>query len=79
MEEANVTKIFTAEDNLQAEMVLEALGNAGIPAYKKDADGRGFLNTYGANSLCGEEIYIPAEGSKKAAEVLEDMGLCPEE
>lgn len=79
MEGTDVKKIFVAEDNLQAEMILEALRSVGIPAYKKDADGRGFLNTYGANSLCGEEIYIPAEEKKQAEEVLENMGLKAEE
>ena len=33
--ERKVIKIFGAQDNIQAEMILETLGNNQIPAYKK--------------------------------------------
>ena len=42
MEEVKVVKIFTSQDNLQAEMILDTLKQNGIPAYKKDADESGF-------------------------------------
>ena len=34
MEEVKVVKIFTSQDNLQAEMILDTLKQNGIPAYK---------------------------------------------
>ena len=51
-----LVKIFTAQDNLQAEMILEALKENHIPAMKKDLGNAEVLNLYGANSGCGEEI-----------------------
>ena len=60
MDEVKVVKIFTSQDNLQAEMILDTLKQNGIPAYKKDADESGFMNIYGGNSMCGEEIYVAA-------------------
>ena len=59
MEEVKVVKIFTSQDNLQAEMILDTLKQNGIPAYKKDADESGFMNIYGGQfhvrgrDLCG--------------------------
>ena len=45
-----LVKIFTAQDNLQAEMILEALKENDIPAMKKDLGNAEVLNLYGANS-----------------------------
>ena len=67
-----LVKIFTAQDNLQAEMILEALKENDIPAMKKDLGNAEVLNLYGANSGCGEEIYV---GDENAQEVLAGMGL----
>ena len=70
-----LVKIFTAQDNLQAEMILEALKENDIPAMKKDLGNAEVLNLYGANSGCGEEIYVGDENAQKAQEVLAGMGL----
>lgn len=43
MEEHKAVKIFTTVDNLQAEMILAALKDQNIPAYKKDLGNAGFL------------------------------------
>lgn len=70
-----MVKIFTAQDNLQAEMILEALKEKDIPALKKDLVNAEVLNLYGANSGCGEEIYVADVNVQKAYEVLAGMGL----
>ena len=70
-----LVKIFTAQDNLQAEMILEALKENDIPAMKKDLGNAEVLNLYGANSGCGEEIYVGDENAQKAQEVLAGIGL----
>lgn len=67
-------KIITVLDNMQAEMIMEALENAQIPSYKKDADGSGFLKMYGGNCLGGYEIYVAEETAKRAADILIGMG-----
>ncbi len=68
-------RIYTAQDNVQAEMILTALENNGIPAYKKDLGNAGLMNLYGGNSFGGAEIYVADANKERAAEVLIAMGL----
>ena len=73
--ERKAVKIYTAPDNLQAEMILEGLGKNGIPGYKRDLGAAGIMNLYTGNSTFGEEIFVAEEDVPKAAELLEGMGL----
>ena len=73
--EREAVKIYTAPDNLQAEMILEVLGKNGIPGYKRDLGAAGIMNLYTGNSTFGEEIFVAEEDVPKAAELLEGMGL----
>ena len=73
--ERKVTKIYTAQDNIQAEMILIALDNSHIPAYKKDIGSSAIMNLYGGNSQSGEEIYVAEEDAEGARDVLLGMGL----
>ena len=73
--ERKAVKIYTAPDNLQAEMILEVLGKNGIPGYKRDLGAAGIMNLYTGNSTFGEEIFVAEEDVPKAAELLEGMGL----
>ena len=73
--ERKAVKIYTAPDNLQAEMILEVLGKNGIPGYKRDLGAAGIMNLYTGNSTFCEEIFVAEEDVPKAAELLEGMGL----
>ena len=73
--ERKAVKIYTAPDNLQAEMILEVFGKNGIPGYKRDLGAAGIMNLYTGNSTFGEEIFVAEEDVPKAAELLEGMGL----
>ena len=75
MRDVNIVKIYIAESNLQAEMILEALKDAGIPALKQDLGPGGIMNLYGGNSMWGEEIYVAETAVEKAKSVLDAMGL----
>ena len=79
MEDVKAVKIFTAEDNLQAEMVLEALKQNQIPAYKRDTDESGFMNIYAGYAMCGEEIFVAQPNAQKAGQILQEMGLKADE
>lgn len=79
MKDIGIVKLYTAENNLQAEMILEALKERGIPAVKQDESAGGFMNLYGGSSFCGEKIYVAEENKKKAMEVLRGLGLAEEE
>ena len=72
--EKNEIRIYTAQDSLQADMILETLKNNGIPAYKKDLGYASVMNIYGGYSNSGEEIYVAEENREEAAEILEGMG-----
>ena len=73
--ERKAVKIYTAPDNLQAEMILEVLEKNGIPGYKRDLGAAGIMNLYSGNSTFGEEIFVAEEDVPKAVELLEGMGL----
>ncbi len=75
MENVKEVKIFSAQDNLQAEMILQAFKANQIAAFKRDASEGGFMNLYGGNSMCGEDIYIAEADVEKARNILEGMGL----
>ena len=72
--EKNEIRIYTAQNSLQADMILEMLKSNGIPAYKKDLGYAAIMNIYGGYSNGGEEIYVAEENQEKAAEILEGMG-----
>ena len=70
--EKNEIRVYTAQDSLQADMILETLKNNGIPAYKKDLGYASVMNIYGGYSNGGEEIYVAdgirPEGIKAAVQ-----------
>lgn len=74
-EAQELVKLCTVQDNLQAEMLLEALREQNIPAVKEDLGNAGLLNLYGGNSRAGERIYIEKRNENKAQEILKGLGL----
>lgn len=73
-----IVKIFTAEDNLQAEMLLHFLKDNHIPALKEDLGNAGLMNLYGGNSRAGANLYVAKENSEKARRLFEEIGLGPQ-
>lgn len=73
--ELELIKIFTAQDNLQAEMIINLLEDNHIPALKKDLGNAGLMNLYGGNSKFGEEIYVAKNNIEKATDLLLQIGL----
>lgn len=73
--EQKLIKLFTADDNLQAEMIISTLKDNGIPTLKEDLGNAGLMNLYGGNSKYGENIYVAEDDCAKAKEILSNMGL----
>ena len=71
----NLELVFTAYDNLQAEMIIAALKNEGIPSFKQDLGNAGIMNIYGGNSKAGENIFVAKRHVEHAREVLVGIGL----
>lgn len=71
-------KIFTAEGNMQADMVIEALKNNGIPAYKQDMGDAGFASVrYGMGRGLNDStaIFVAGESVGDALKVIHEIGL----
>ncbi len=73
--EQKLIKLFTANDNLQAEMIISTLKDNDIPALKEDLGNAGLMNLYGGNSKYGENIYVAENNYAKAKGILSNMGL----
>ncbi len=71
----NLTHVFTAEDNLQAEMIIAVFKSYSIPSIKIDLGNAGLMNIYGGNSRYGESIYVPENNAEQARDILAGMGL----
>ncbi|WP_238724320.1 putative signal transducing protein [Diplocloster agilis] len=73
-------KIYSAEDRVQADMILEVLKKNDIPAFRQGVGSGGIMDVYGGNSIFGEDIIVDRDDAKRAVEVLRTIGICePEE
>lgn len=68
--ELKIVKIFTAQDNIQAKMIIDTLKNNNVSALKEDLGNAGFMNLYGGNSQSRENIYVSADNAEKSKEIL---------
>lgn len=73
--ERKAVKIFTAQDSMQARMIMDTFNDNGIPAYKKDLGNSEIINLYGGYSRYGEDIFVADTDVEMAADILAVMGL----
>lgn len=73
--EQKLIKIFTAQDNIEAEMIIDILKRNHIPAIKEDLGNAGLMNLYGGNSKFGENIYVVETNAERATDILMGIGL----
>lgn len=73
--ESKLIKIFAAQDNIQAEMIVDTLKDNNIAAIKEDLGNAGLMNLYSGNSRAGENIYVMKDDMEAAEEILIGMGL----
>lgn len=73
MSEEKVVKIYTAGDRIETELILGALKDKNIPAYKKELGNSGLMNIYGNSSYEGVEIYVNANQAAAAKEVVDSV------
>ncbi len=62
--EQKIAKIFTTQDNIQAEMIINTLKENDVSAVKEDLGNAGIMNLYGGNSQSGENIYVSVASRK---------------
>lgn len=73
--EQKLIKIFTAQDNIEGEMIMDTLKRNYISAIKEDLGNAGLMNLYGGNSKFGENIYVAKANAERAIEILRGIGL----
>ena len=68
-------KVYSCAKRFQADMIVEALKNEGIPAYSQ-SDGSGeYMEIYMGTSLFGEDIYVDESDAARAEEIIKGMTL----
>ena len=68
-------KVYSCAKRFQADMIIEALKNEGIPAYSQ-SDGSGeYMEIYMGTSLFGENIYVDENDAHRAEEIIRGITL----
>lgn len=67
------TKVYQAYDRIQAEMILGALENNQIAAYRQGIGSGGYMDVLAGNSIFGEDIYVDEADVQKAKEIIESI------
>ena len=68
-------KVYSCAKRFQADMLIEALNEEGIPAYSQ-TDGSGeYMELYMGPSLFGEDIYVDESDAARAEEIIKGMTL----
>lgn len=68
-----VTKVCEARDKIEAEMMLDILGQHDIPAFRRAVGLGGIMDIYSGNSICGEGIYADESDVQAARELLRNI------
>ncbi|WP_343246279.1 DUF2007 domain-containing protein [Diplocloster hominis] len=79
MRAMNEVKIYSAEDRVQADMILEVLEKNNIPAFRQGLGSGGMMDIYGGNSIYGEDIIVDRDDVGRALEALRSIGICEPE
>lgn len=66
------TKIFSASDKYQAEMILGLLKNNEIPCYRKAPGSGDYMDVYAGNSMYGENIFVDEADADRARRLIDD-------
>ncbi len=69
----NPVKIYSARDRVEADMLVQALINQDIPAYRQGAAGGDYMDIYMGNSVYGENIYVDEKDQDAAMEIIESI------
>ena len=75
MDAMKPVKVYSCAKRFQADMIIEALKNEGIPAYSQ-SDGSGeYMEIYMGTSLFGENIYVDENDARRAEEIIRGITL----
>ncbi len=69
----NPVKIYSARDRVEADLLVQALLNQDIPAYRQGAAGGDYMDIYMGNSVYGENIYVDEKDKDAAMEIIQSI------
>ena len=68
--------IYTTNSSFEADQIIAAFSDAGIPAYKREHGAGQLIGiVFGASRSASIDIVIPASAENEAIVILTDMGL----
>lgn len=73
MEEQDFVNIYSAKDFVEAELLVEALKNNHITAYRSGNGVGGYMDIYAGNSIYGENIMADRKKAERAKEIIQDI------
>ena len=68
-------KVYSCAKRFQADMIVEALKNEGIPAYSQSEGSGEYMEIYMGTSLFGENIYVDENDARRAEEIIRGMTM----
>lgn len=63
-------KLTSADNNINAELILGVLRNNNIPCYSKEPGSGGYMSIYMGYSIYGKDIYVDKDDYEQAKELL---------
>lgn len=64
------TKVYSASDKYQAELILGILRNNDIPCFRQGVGSGSYMDIYSGNSVFGEDIYVDERDANAAKKLI---------
>lgn len=68
-------KIYSCTDRVSADMIVGALQEAGIDAYRQSQGSGDYMDLYMGTSVFGEDVYVDEENAAFAKEIIAGITL----
>lgn len=73
MEAMKPVKVYSSAERIEADMLVMALKDNHISAYRQGVGSGGYLDIYSGNSVFGEEIFVDEADVQAAKEIIEGI------
>ncbi len=67
-----MTKVYNAQDAIEAEEIVSLLKGNGVPAYSQNASGGVAAHSMSGFSLYGVDVFMDDEDAEKAKKLIAD-------
>lgn len=73
MEAMKPVKVYSSAERIEADMLVMALKDNHISAYRQGVGSGGYLDIYSGNSVFGEEIFVDEADVQAAKKIIEGI------